>query len=73
MRTIPQIIKAAGGAGKISEASKGELTVNAIYKWRRIGIPDRHWPIVMPLAKASANEMLKANLAARSAAAGSSQ
>lgn len=65
MRTIADIIKDAGGAVSIAEASRGRITAQAIYKWPKIGIPDRHWPIVLPLAKATAEEMLAANLLAR--------
>lgn len=67
-RTIREIIKDAGGPAAISKAAKaadGSITVDAIYKWPQIGIPDRHWPIVMPLASATAEEMLAANVAAR--------
>ncbi len=65
-RTILQIIKAAGGPGAIATASNGAVSVDAIYKWAHIGIPDRHWVFVMPLADASAEEMLAANISARS-------
>lgn len=64
-RSIPKIIKDAGGPSKVASASCGAVTVDAVYKWSKIGIPDRHWPLVMPLARASAAEMLAANLAAR--------
>lgn len=66
IRTIRDIIKAAGGPSAIAQASEGEVTIDAIYKWPNIGIPDRHWPIVMPLAEATADEMLAANIAVRS-------
>lgn len=69
MRSISEIIKAAGGAGKIAEASNGTVTAEAVYKWTKIGIPDRHWALVMPLAGASPEEMFKANLSAREASA----
>lgn len=65
-RTISDIIKAAGGPAKVADASSGVVSVDAVYKWPKIGIPDRHWPLVMPLAGASAEEMLAANVAARS-------
>ena len=65
MRTIPDIIKDAGGASAIAGASDGRVSIDAIYKWPKIGIPDRHWPLVLPLAKASADELMAANLMAR--------
>jgi hypothetical protein len=66
MRTVADIIKDAGGPSAIATESKGSISVEAVYKWPRIGIPDRHWAVVMPRAKASAHEMLLANTAARS-------
>lgn len=65
MRTISEIIKAAGGAGTIAAASDGGVSAEAVYKWPKIGIPDRHWPLVMPMANATAAEMLAANMEAR--------
>lgn len=65
-RPLREIIQDAGGPSAISKASGGAITVDAVYKWSQIGIPDRHWPVVMPLAKASAAEMLAANIAVRS-------
>ena len=65
-RTIPELIHAAGGATEIAKASQGKISPGAIYKWPKIGIPDRHWFVVMPMAGATADEMHAANLAARS-------
>lgn len=76
MRTIEQIIKDAGGARAISEASgpidengKRPLTYDAVYKWSKNGVPDRHWPLVMSLTPSTAEELYVANLAAREVAA----
>jgi hypothetical protein len=68
--TVPDIIKRAGGATAIETASKAEgggVTAEAVYKWPGIGIPDRHWPLIMRLSGATASQMLAANVAARSA------
>lgn len=65
MRTITDIIEAAGGAAKIAAATDGAVTADAVYKWQKNGIPDRHWPIVMPLAGATPDELLAANVLAR--------
>ena len=65
MKSVPDIIKAAGGPVAVAAASNGEISAEAVYKWPKIGIPDRHWPLVMPLADATADEMLAANIAAR--------
>jgi len=69
MRTISEIIKAAGGAKAIEAASCGSITTDAVYKWPGIGIPDRHWETIIPLAGSSPDELYAANIAARSAAA----
>jgi hypothetical protein len=73
MRTIEEIIKAAGGARLISEASgpvndagKRPLTYDAVYKWVGNGIPDRHWPLVISLTETSPDELFAANMKARS-------
>ena len=73
MRNILEIVKDAGGARKIHEASgplddkgKRPLTFDAVYKWPLIGIPDRHWPLVMSLTDTSPEELHAANCAARS-------
>lgn len=65
MRTVPEIIRAAGGARSIHEASNGALTKDAIYKWPSIGIPDRHWSLVMTLSGATPEELFNANTTAR--------
>jgi hypothetical protein len=66
MRTISEIIKDAGGARKIQEASGGSFTTDAVYKWNEIGIPDRHWPLLVDLAQATPDELFEANIKARS-------
>ena len=38
---IPTIIETAGGRDAIANATG--VTADAIYKWPKIGIPDRHW------------------------------
>lgn len=64
-RTVRDIIKAAGGPMAIAAASDGSVTAEAVYKWPHIGIPDRHWTFLLPLAGATPDEMLAANVAAR--------
>jgi hypothetical protein len=63
--TIPQIIKQAGGASAIAEASGGAIKKDAVYKWPSIGIPDRHWPILIERAHVSAEQLFSANVVAR--------
>ena len=64
-RSIPEIITAAGGASVIAEASRGAIMQDAVRKWHKIGIPDRHWALVMPMARATPDEMFRANLHVR--------
>lgn len=66
MRNITDIIKAAGGAKAIHEASNGAITRDAVYKWPSIGVPDRHWVLLMSLTETSADELYSANRMARS-------
>lgn len=66
MRTITEIIKAAGGPRGVSDASDGAVKKDAVYKWPGIGVPDRHWPLLIELAGATPDELYQANLAARS-------
>jgi len=65
---IRDIIKRAGGASAIAAAAPADapVTIEAVYKWPKIGIPDRHWPWIMQLAGVTADELLTANVAARS-------
>ena len=46
--TILEIIKAAGGRDVVAKATG--LTPDAIYKWPKIGIPDRHWGTLINLS-----------------------
>jgi hypothetical protein len=45
---ISKIIEAAGGLGAVAHVTG--LTVDAIRKWPKIGIPDRHWGVLIGLA-----------------------
>jgi len=65
MRTLGEIIKAAGGPRNIHEASLGTVSRDAVHKWPTIGIPDRHWPLLMKLTSVTAEELFEANRAAR--------
>ncbi len=68
--TVKEIIKLAGGAAKIAEASAAsvipeKVSAEAVWKWPKIGIPDRHWPIIRGLCDVTAEELYQANVAAR--------
>jgi hypothetical protein len=68
---VAAIIERAGGAPVIAEKSKteeescGELSAAAVYKWQQIGIPDRHWPLIIKLADTTPTELYEANKAVR--------
>ena len=64
-RSVKELIDAAGGEDHVSAALGGRPTSYAVLKWRYNGIPDRYWPILLPLANATAEEMLAANISAR--------
>ncbi|MGR4927335.1 GIY-YIG nuclease family protein [Bradyrhizobium sp. CAR08] len=66
---ISDIIWAAGGPNRISAASGGRVTPDAIHKWRRNGIRDWHWALLMSLCDVSVEQFYKANLAAAQSAA----
>lgn len=59
--TVASIIKAAGGVNAIAAASRGELTIDAVHKWRRNGIRDWHWPLLMSLCDVTPDQLLQAN------------
>ncbi|WP_026616477.1 carph-isopro domain-containing protein [Ensifer aridi] len=66
--TIKQIIKDAGGPDAISQASSkagGDISKDAVYKWSKTGIPDRHWPVIIALTSYRPEELYSANCAAR--------
>lgn len=67
--TVAQIIKMAGGPEAIADASDGAFKKDAVYKWPTIGVPDRHWQILIDRAGVTAEQMYAANLAAREGAA----
>ena len=46
MRTIPEIIDAAGGLAVVAERTGLK---DGVRKWPQIGIPDRYWPVLIDL------------------------
>lgn len=65
-KTVRDIIKDAGGPAAVVAACTQDLTVDAVYKWHSNGVPDRYWPVILPMAKITAEEMFAANEIARS-------
>ncbi|MEY9196615.1 hypothetical protein ABIA16_001731 [Sinorhizobium fredii] len=66
--TIKQIIKDAGGPDAIAQASSkvgGDISKDAVYKWGKTGIPDRHWPVIIALTSCRPEDLYAANCAAR--------
>lgn len=66
MRTLRDIIEASGGAKGIEAASSGTINRDAVYKWPTIGVPDRHWDVLIRLCGTTPEELYEANRAARS-------
>lgn len=69
MRTIKDIIADAGGPKAITAEANETFAIDAVYKWPTIGIPDRHWPILIKLATTTPEELFEANRLARQGAA----
>ena len=65
VKTIRDIIAAAGGEQAIveaSERSRRPVGRDAVRKWaKKFGIPAWHWPLVMRLSGATEGDMLAAN------------
>jgi hypothetical protein len=72
-KTVRDIIREAGGPAAVVAACSQDLTVDAVYKWHSNGVPDRYWPFILPLAKATPDEMFAANELARAEKAASEQ
>ncbi|NSX92676.1 carph-isopro domain-containing protein [Agrobacterium tumefaciens] len=66
--TVSEIISKAGGPRAIADASLSThepFSKDAVYKWVKGGIPDRHWPIIISLTGLNVSEIYEANLAVR--------
>jgi hypothetical protein len=67
MRSVPDIIQAAGGTKVV--ADRLGLS-DGVKKWRAIGIPYRHWPqLIEMVPDLTTDELMQASLAARRVAA----
>ncbi len=63
MRSIPEIIEAAGGIAVVAERTGLK---DGVRKWSQIGIPDRYWPALIDLAPdLTLAELYAANLDVR--------
>ncbi|NSL23474.1 hypothetical protein G6M40_01885 [Agrobacterium tumefaciens] len=66
--TVAEIISKAGGPRAIADASRlssESFSKDAVYKWVKGGIPDRHWPIIISLTGLEVSEIYEANIAVR--------
>lgn len=66
--TIATIIHEAGGAAAIERSAHlagVSLSSDAVYKWRKTGIPDRHWPLILSLTPFKVDDLFRANCQAR--------
>lgn len=62
---VHEIIDTAGGVHAIAEASLNSakpITFEAVHKWRRNGIPDEHWSLLIDLAGVTVDEIYAANM-----------
>jgi len=67
MKTIPQIIEAAGGLKAVAEKTGLK---DGVRKWPDIGVPDRYWAVLIDLVPGlTPEDLYDANRAAREAAA----
>lgn len=61
--TIEEIINRARGDRFI--AAKLNITYDAVYLWRKRGIPQKHWKVVCTLAMCAPSDIYVANQSAR--------
>ncbi len=61
MRTVRELIAAAGGHKKL--AAQIGITESGIKRWRQIGIPPKHWALMMRLVQSNIEELEAANAA----------
>ncbi len=71
-RTIDQLIHDGGGAIAIAneatrraedDPAQRKLSDSAVHKWRKNGVSNHHFQLMIDLAKSSANEIHAANAA----------
>lgn len=68
---VRSLIKNCGGPAKVAEATQETaypVTVEAVFKWYRNGIPEDHWPVVMALGGCTLEQIYNANRVAEQAA-----
>jgi hypothetical protein len=61
---VRSLIKSCGGPAKVADATRETaypVTVEAVFKWYRNGIPEDHWPVVMALGGCTLEQIYSAN------------
>lgn len=66
MKTVSEIINDCGGPKVIAASAGKKLSHWAVRKWPTIGIPERHWPVLMALQPLTAEQLFIANMMAKS-------
>ena len=57
--SVEQVIDACGGAEAIG--AHMQVSAWAVYKWKDIGIHDRHWKLIMSLCEVTIHDLYKIN------------
>lgn len=61
---VRSLIKSCGGPAKVADTTQETpypVTVEAVFKWYRNGIPEDHWPVVMALGGCTLEQIYNAN------------
>ena len=64
--TVRDIIQDCGGPSRIASESRAHehsISEKGVYSWHRIGIPQKHWPVVMALSGRDERQIFAANQA----------
>lgn len=64
--SVKDIIQECGGPPKIASESRAHehsISEKGVYSWHRIGIPQKHWPVVMALSGRDERQIFAANQA----------
>jgi hypothetical protein len=67
----PSVARAARAIAEASRRTEFEVTAEAVVRWPRYSIPERHWPLITAMSggQITATELHQANVALRSRSA----